>query len=222
MANLTRWDPFGEMLSLRQAMDRLMEDAFVAPARRLGIGQGGEDGGLDLDLYEDDDAVVVTASLPGVKPEDVDVSVQGDVLTIRGETRFEQETERGRWHRRERRVGSFHRRIVLPCPVNTDGAEARFENGILNLRLPKAEEAKERKIRIESGARREIGQGGGNGGGDGGAAERSGASSSRRTGAQTGAAATGGTRTGATQTAGPSEGPRGEPEVVHGRGSRSG
>jgi HSP20 family protein len=204
MANLTRWDPFGEMLSLRQAMDRLMEDAFVAPARRLGIGEAGQDGGLDLDLYEEDDDLVVTASLPGVKSEDVDVSVQGDVLTIRGETRSEQESGRGRWHRRERTYGSFQRRITLPCTVNTEKAEARFENGILTLRLPKAEEAKERRIRIEGGARREIGQGGEVVGGNGG-----------RTGSRAGTGS-------GKQAGGTSEARGGRPEVVHGSGTRSG
>jgi HSP20 family protein len=196
------------MLSLRQAMDRLMEDAFVAPARRLGIGEAGQDGGLDLDLYEEDDDLVVTASLPGVKPEDVDVSVQGDVLTIRGETRSEQESGRGRWHRRERTYGSFQRRITLPCTVNTEKAEARFENGILTLHLPKAEEAKERRIRIEGGARREIGQGGEVVGGNGG-----------RTGSRAGA---GSAKQAGTQAGGTSEARGGRPEVAHGSGTRGG
>ena len=154
MADLMRWDPFGEMLTLRQAMDRVLENAYV---------RGGESGegmgaGLDLDLYEEDDELIVTAALPGVKPEDVDVTVQGNLLTIRGETREEQDTGRGRWHRRERRYGSFVRQIQLPVSGETEKAEARVENGILRLTLPKAEEARQRKIQVTSGG--QEGQGG--------------------------------------------------------------
>ena len=168
MANVTRWDPWGEMLSLRQAMDRLFEDAFIRP-------RGGQEGwggremlGLETDCYERDDELVVTAALPGVKPENVDVAIQGNVLTIRGETSEESEQgeQEGRWHQRERRFGSYFRQIQLPVQVNAEQAEARFENGVLRLTLPKAEEARERRIQIATGieeGRREIGAGAGAG-----------------------------------------------------------
>lgn len=148
---LTHWDPFGPMMSLRQAMNRLLEDAFVPGASR-GLETTVADAGvLPLDLYETRDDVQVSAALPGVKPEDIDVSVQGNVLTIKGETKAESEAAEGSWHRRERRFGSFFRQVSLPVPVNSEKAEATFENGVLRLRLPKAEEARERRIQVQAG-----------------------------------------------------------------------
>lgn len=158
MAEITRWEPFGEMLSLRQAIDRLFEDAFIRPPGVVGAGEltGGGEGragiGFPIDVYEQDDDLVVRAVLPGVKPEDVDISVQGNTLTIQGETREETESGRGRFHRRERRYGSFFRQLQLPTAIQTENADARFENGVLMLRLPKAEEARERRINIQSGS----------------------------------------------------------------------
>jgi HSP20 family protein len=153
MANLVRWDPFGEMWSLRQAMDRLFEDAFVRPNGFLAATRG-EDGvnGLAVDLYETGDDLIVTTAVPGVRPEDIDITVQGDVLTIKGETQTEHaDDDRSSYHMHERRYGRFYRQVALPSTVKSDAAEAHFENGILKLRLPKAEEAKERKIQVQSG-----------------------------------------------------------------------
>ncbi len=167
--NLTRWSPFGSfateepfggMLSLRNAMDRLFQDAFVRPSELFGpSGFGDAQGWLALDVYETENDCVVTAAIPGVRPEDVDISVQGNLLTIRGETKSEQEQARGSYHIRERRYGSFHRQLQLPVPVDTEKAEARFENGILTLTLPKTEEARERRIRVASGSGAAIGSG---------------------------------------------------------------
>src|SRR5579871_5295494 len=148
MANITRWDPFGEMLSLRQAMDRLFEDAWVRPGSPV-AGDGGGAATLAVDLYETGDEVVVSASVPGVKPEDIDITVQGELLTIKGESKVEHEVKEGTYHRQERRFGRFQRQIVLPTTVRSDGASAQFENGVLTLHLPKAEEAKERHIPVQ-------------------------------------------------------------------------
>ena len=151
MANLVRWDPFGEMWSLRQAMDRLFEDAFVRP---WGAGAQTEGGvaGLALDMYETGDDLVVTAAVPGVRPEDIDITIQGDVLTIKGQTESEQQTDKPSYHLHERRYGRFYRQVALPHAVKSDAADASFENGILRLRLPKSEEAKERKIQVQAGS----------------------------------------------------------------------
>lgn len=145
---ITRWDPFPEMMSLRQAMDRLFEDAWVRP---WGTMRGESTGAatLPLDLHETADDLVVTASLPGVKPEDIEVDVQGDVLRIQGEMKQDQEIKEDQFHRRERRFGRFYREITLPMSVKSDAVQARFENGILTLQLPKAEEAKTRRIPIQ-------------------------------------------------------------------------
>jgi HSP20 family protein len=157
--NITRWNPFGffgsdealgGMPSLRQAMDRLFEDAFVRPTSWPGW-TGGEQA-LALDLYETDEHCVIKAAIPGVRPEDVEVTVQGNVLTIRGHSESEDEQKKGSYHLRERRYGSFFRQLQLPVSVDTDKAEAKFDNGILTLRLPKTEDARERRIQVTAGA----------------------------------------------------------------------
>jgi HSP20 family protein len=151
MANIVRWDPFGETLSLRQAMDKLFEDAWVRPwhqAAQTGNGLNA----LALDIYETGDDIVVTAAVPGVKPEDLEITVQGDVLTIRGETKVDESVGDEKYHRRERGFGRFGRQVVLPMGVDSGRAEAQFEHGVLTLKLPKAEQAKERRIPITAGA----------------------------------------------------------------------
>jgi HSP20 family protein len=105
--------------------------------------------GLAVDLYETNDELVVTAVVPGVKPDDIDITIQGEVLTIKGETRQSDTVSADAYHHRERWHGRFFRQIALPKSVKGDQADARFENGILTLRLPKAEEAKERRIRVQ-------------------------------------------------------------------------
>ncbi|HZT07877.1 MAG TPA: Hsp20/alpha crystallin family protein [Chloroflexota bacterium] len=147
MANLVRWDPFGEALSLRQAVDRLFEDAWVRPW--LGHATDGV-AAPPIDMYETGEDLVVTASLPGVKPEDVEITVQGEVLTIRGEARDDETVSQEAYHRRERKYGRFTRQLALPTPVDSTKAEAHFEHGVLKLRLPKMEQAKERRIQITS------------------------------------------------------------------------
>ncbi len=145
---ITRWDPFSEMMSLRQAMDRLFEESWVRPWGTMrGVDTGV--GTLPLDLHETADDLVVTASLPGVKPEDIDVTVQGDILRIQGKMKQDQEIKEDQYHRRERRFGRFYREIALPVSVKADAVQARLENGVLTLHLPKAEEAKARRIPIK-------------------------------------------------------------------------
>ena len=142
---LERWDPFREAVSLRDAMNALFQDSFVRPSGALAQGGGVA---LPLDVSENENEFVVKASLPGVKPEEVQITVHGETLTIHGESKFEEEQKDERWHIRERRAGSFHRSIVLPVPVESDKAQASFEHGVLTLTLPKSEQAKPRQIRI--------------------------------------------------------------------------
>ena len=148
MSNIVRWEPFRELVSLREAMDRLFEESFVRPG-------GGRlaPAGMEIpavDMYQTDDAVVVKSAIPGIKPEDIDISITGDTLTIRGETRVEEEVNEENYIRRERRYGSFCRSLALPLPVVTEKAEAEFENGVLTLTLPKAEEVKPKAIKIKA------------------------------------------------------------------------
>jgi HSP20 family protein len=150
MANITRYDPLGEMVSLRSAMDRLFEDSFVSPMSWRTLA-GGEGISPPVDVHETDDEIVVTASLPGMKAEDVEITMTGQNLTLRGELKADDEIKRDQYLYRERRFGSFSRSIQLPLRVQGDRADANFTDGVLTLRIPKAEEVKPRQIRINAG-----------------------------------------------------------------------
>lgn len=144
---IERWDPFREAVSLNDAMNALLRESFIRPSSVPG--QQGPSL-LPLDISEDENQFVVRASLPGVKPEDVQITVHGDTLTIQGESRAEEEKKGQRWHLRERRVGQFQRSLSLATPVDSEKAQATFEHGVLTLTLPKSEQAKPRQIKIGS------------------------------------------------------------------------
>ena len=145
MSNLTRWDPAREMMTLREAMDRLFDDAFTRPfSMRDGWSAPA------IDMYQTDDEIVVKASLPGIKADEVQINITGDVLTLKGEVKHEEESKDKAWHIREQRWGSFQRSVALPTNVVADKAKAEFENGILNITLPKAEEVKPKTITINT------------------------------------------------------------------------
>lgn len=145
MASIIRWEPFNELVSLRDAMDRLFEESIVRP--RGWLAPFAE--ALAVDVYQTKDDVVVTAAVPGIKPEDLDISVVGDTVTIKGEFKREEKVEDENYVRQERRYGSFCRSIPMPAPVNADKATAEFENGVLKLTLPKVEEAKAKSIKVK-------------------------------------------------------------------------
>ena len=154
MANLIRWDPFSEFSSLRRAMNNVFDD-FV-PMRSYGSGEGGELT-FPIDLSEDEENVTLKAVLPGIEPDNVDISVSEGVLTIKGQTKQEQKTERENYYRQEIRYGAFSRSIALPSRVNHDQAEAEFQDGILTVTLPKAEDVKPRPIKIRPhGSQKEL------------------------------------------------------------------
>jgi HSP20 family protein len=142
-----RPSPFGELLSLRQAMDRLFEDSYVRPGS---WNDGGSDFGLPLDISTTADELVIEASLPGAKPDEVEITVENGTLMIRGETAAERNSEDGGYVVREIRRGSFSRSVTLPQGLEPDKAQATFENGILTLRIPKAEQVKPKQIRISA------------------------------------------------------------------------
>ncbi|MGB8212790.1 MAG: Hsp20/alpha crystallin family protein [Anaerolineales bacterium] len=145
MSNLTRWEPVHEMMTLREAMDRLFDDAFTRP---ISMREGSVVPAIDL--FQTDDEVVVKAALPGLKAEDVHISVTADVLTLSGEFKQEAEKKEATYHIREHRYGSFERSVMLPTDVQTDKAKADFENGILTITLPKAETVKPKTINIKA------------------------------------------------------------------------
>ena len=148
MANIIRWDPFREMVSLREAMDQMMESAVVRP--RFGWLRE-IDWDLALDVAEDDEQFEVKASIPGVNPDDIEVTYESNVLTIKGESKEENEVKERNYHMRERRYGSFSRSVSLPTSVDPDKIEATYDKGVLTLHLPKVEEAKPRKIKVLGG-----------------------------------------------------------------------
>ncbi len=149
MAALMRWDPVREMRILRDMMDRIMEETFGPITER---GRVAESWALlpRVDVYETNSEVVVKATVPGVKPEDLDITVTGNVLTIKGEIKEEDVEEGANFIRRERVFGSFRRDLTLPVEVDVEKAEATFENGILTLRLPKVEAAKPKRLTVKS------------------------------------------------------------------------
>jgi HSP20 family protein len=146
---LVEWSPFREAMPLRRLINQLFEDAVIAPGQTGAVQQNLD---LALDIMERDHDLIVKASLPGVKPEDVHASVENNILTIAGEIRDEQEQKDGRYYCRERRYGRFARSVLLPSPVNADAAEARFEDGVLTITLPKTEEARPKRINLRTPA----------------------------------------------------------------------
>lgn len=147
----TRWDPWGDIVSLREAMNNLLEESFVRP--QSGAGGPGMTSSLALDVRETPEQFIVTASVPGVPPGDIDISVLGDTLRIRGQ-RAEESEEQGegsRWLLRERRFGAFERTVSLPSVVEADRASADFADGVLTITLPKADVARPKSIPV-SGA----------------------------------------------------------------------
>ncbi len=144
--SLQRWDPFRDMFRLRDAMDRLLEESFV---RMPGVPQAF---GMPIDVEESDNDYTVTATLPGFRPEDVNVSIVGDTLTISAEKKSGDEQQGANYLLRERRTGSVSRTITFPARVQADAASARYENGELILTVPKAEEMRPRQVKVEIGS----------------------------------------------------------------------
>ena len=149
---VSRWDPFQDLLSIQDEMNQLFTRAFG----RERPGQSGEPvqhrlWAPALDISERKDAYVVTVEVPGVKPEELDITLEDGLLTIQGERRFTQESSDQQFHRVERRYGSFRRSITLPSQVQADQIEASFDNGVLEVVVPKAEEAKPKKITVRPG-----------------------------------------------------------------------
>jgi HSP20 family protein len=146
MSNLTRWDPVREMLSMRRAMDRMFDNELFNEDWNQTMNWN-----LALDVSELEGEYVVKASLPGVNPDDLEITYNNAMLTIRANVKAEEEKKGETYHMRERRYGTFSRSISLPSSIQADAIEASYDAGVLTLRLPKTEEVKPRKIQIQSG-----------------------------------------------------------------------
>jgi len=147
MTKIVRWSPMREMMSLRNEFDRLFDTAFEMP--RLSSARD-VSWGLAVDVTEDENEFTVTAAVPGLAPEDIDITVNNNMLTIQGEFADENESEGKQVHLRERRYGSFARSLTLPTSVDADNIVAAYDKGVLTLHIPKAEIARPRRIEIKT------------------------------------------------------------------------
>lgn len=152
MTSLNRWDPFQDMLTLREAMNQLLEESVVRP----GATRNTQGFVPALDLSETPDAFHVELAVPGLKPENLDLTFENNVLTIKGEIRQENQDSKRNFHRVERRYGTFQRTLTLPTTVNPEAISADLSNGVLTLVIPKAEAVKPRKISIGLGQEKAI------------------------------------------------------------------
>ena len=143
-----RWDPAREMVTLRDAMNRLLEDSWVRPGQALDRdgGSAGPALRLPIDAYSTNDEIVIVTPVPGVKPEDVEITIEGDTLTIKGE--LPAPIENVNYLMQERSYGHFARTVVFNVPVQADKAEANFTNGVLTISVPKAEAVRPRTNKV--------------------------------------------------------------------------
>ena len=143
---ITKWDPFRDLLGLQNEMTRLFGRAYGEDV------EGARSWAPPIDIYETQDAYRVVAELPGFNPDEVDVTVNDGTLTIKGERKFYNEVTEESFHRVERRFGAFQRLVSLPAQVQADKVEASFDKGVLTVSIPKAEQAKPRRIEIKAQA----------------------------------------------------------------------
>ena len=141
---LTRWDPLRDMLTLQERMSRLFGDTLAQSP--------GTDASATwfplVDIHEEEDRVVLRAEIPGVNKDDIDIRVEGGTITVRGEKKQEKQVDSEKAYRVERFYGSFARSFVLPASINADAIKATYSDGVLEVVLPKVEEAKPRKIKV--------------------------------------------------------------------------
>lgn len=150
--SVLRWDPFQDLLSLQDEMNRMFDRAFGQTTRERGMRTWAP----PLDIAERKDAYLVTVELPGVNPSDIDVTLESNLLTIQGERHQARDSSDQRFHRVERAYGSFRRTVTLPSSVQANAIEASYDNGLLHLVVPKAEEAMPKKISISAGEQRQA------------------------------------------------------------------
>ena len=145
--SVVRWEPFAEMADLRQEMDQVFGDFFGRTPSSMAATEA--IWSPLVDIHETKDSFLLKAELPGVKQEDIQVSVEGDTLTIRGERRRETEVKEDQYQRIERSYGRFERNILLPSVVDPDRVKATYRDGVLEIQLPKKEEAKPKEIKVD-------------------------------------------------------------------------
>jgi HSP20 family protein len=145
MTLITRWDPFREMSSLQERMNRLFSDQLGAITHDEAL-----TGNFvpPVDVYEDENSIQVRLEVPGIDEKDIDIRLENNVLTVRGERKFEKEEKEENFHRVERRYGTFTRSFTLPSTVNSEDVQADYDKGVLKIRLAKRAEAKPKQIKV--------------------------------------------------------------------------
>jgi HSP20 family protein len=143
--SMDRWDPFRDMMTFREVMDRWLQQSISGTGQLIANMRPES---IPVDLIEHDESFEIRAAVPGVKPDDVEVTVQGERLTIRAEVRTDEERREDNWLMREHRAGSLQRSVTLPSPVSSESAQARVENGVLTLILPKVQATQPHRISV--------------------------------------------------------------------------
>jgi len=145
--SISRWEPFRDLMTLREAMDRLFEESFVRPGQRWGA-SGENRCDVPVDAYVTEEELVITVAVPGLAPEEVNITIEGDTLTITGELKGP--LDNVNYLVQERGYGAFSRTLRLNIPVQADKAEASFDKGVLTLTIPKQEELKPKTITVKT------------------------------------------------------------------------
>ncbi len=145
---IVRWQPFSTMMAAEREFDRLFRDPFTAFGGEREAEPSTRPWAPAVDIFETENSIVLKAELPGIDPKDVEVRVEDNTLYLKGERKFEKETKDENYHRVERSYGSFARSFSLPNSIDADKVVAEYKDGVLNLTLPKREEAKPKTIRI--------------------------------------------------------------------------
>jgi HSP20 family protein len=150
MTMITRWDPFREVATLQDRMNRLFNDQFGALMRDESL-----TGSFvpPVDVYEDENSIQLRVEIPGLEEKDIDIQLENNTLTVRGERNFEKEDKQENFHRIERRYGSFTRSFTLPGTVDPADVQADYDQGVLKIRLAKRAEAKPKQIRVNLGSK---------------------------------------------------------------------
>jgi len=149
---IVRWEPFRDLVAVQDRLNRIFDDTFRGNPR--GSDEDWALGGQwapSVDIFEHEGNLVLRAELPGIEPKDVDVRVENNVLTLRGERKFESEVKREKYHRVERAYGTFSRSFTLPNVVDTEKIKAEYKDGVLQVTLPQREEAKPKQIQVSVG-----------------------------------------------------------------------
>ena len=149
---IVRWDPFRDLVGLQERMNRMFEDSYRGRSGSEDWGLGGSWAPV-VDIYEQNGNIVLKAELPGVDPKDVDIRVENNTLSLRGERKLDTEVNKDSYHRVERAYGAFSRSFTLPSVVDQEKINAEYKDGVLRVTLPKKEEAKPKQININVGVR---------------------------------------------------------------------